>query len=273
MIKFANQVPSVYPAASRDFQYLCWLIDIVLNNVKHNVDDIYNLPNSKTDSKLTELLAITLGFKVKRNYDQNQLRALVAALPRILKYKGTKTAIDMAGNALIAASGASGDFSSEISEDDAGELVVTFPVNLVDISLFTDLLEYILPAGMTCHIVRKNQKYKPNTTELDLDTSTLFAKVIPDVDNFTDDGEFVLGLANIFEAGASELSFTNFINNNEDSPNIGLLSNSIIPILSETMEYPTTTLPSHKAASSNTDAVNSISTDNEEDVTVVTDIE
>ena len=90
MIKFKNLVPSVYPNASRDFQYLCWLIDIVLNSVKHTVDDLYDLPNSKADPKLTELLAMTLGFKVKRNYDQDQLRALVAALPRILKYKGLR---------------------------------------------------------------------------------------------------------------------------------------------------------------------------------------
>ena len=79
MIKFANQVPSVYPSASRDFQYLGWLIDIVLNSVKHNVDDLYDLPNNQADIKLTELLALTLGFKVKRNYDQKQLSALTPA--------------------------------------------------------------------------------------------------------------------------------------------------------------------------------------------------
>ena len=51
MIKFYEQVPAVYPSASRDFQYLCWLIDIVLNSVKHNVDDLYDLPNSKTSRR------------------------------------------------------------------------------------------------------------------------------------------------------------------------------------------------------------------------------
>ena len=71
MIKFREQVPSVYTNASRDFQYLSWLIDVVLNSVKHNVDTIYDLPNVKHDAKLSELLAMTLGFKVKRNYDQN----------------------------------------------------------------------------------------------------------------------------------------------------------------------------------------------------------
>ena len=143
MIKFYDQVPSVYPNASRDFQYLCWLIDIVLNNVKHNVDDMYDLPNSKTDPRLTELLAMTLGFKVKRNYNQKQLAALVAALPKILKYKGTETAITYAGNALIAASGAIGNFKSKIVD---GELQVTLPEDLVDTALVR-ITRLLIPAG------------------------------------------------------------------------------------------------------------------------------
>lgn len=224
MIKFSNQVPSVYSSASRDFQYLGWLIDIVLNSVKHNVDDIYNLPDNKVDPKLTELLAMTLGFKVKRNYDQNQLRALVAALPKILKYKGTKTAIDMAGNALISASGASGDFYSEISKEDHGELEVTFPVNLVDISLFIDLLPYILPAGMTCHIIRKNQERRTHETKFSFYEETPLANLVSDMD-----------LARSFDIDAIDYSYSsaNYLNSNIALPNIGLLENTVIPVLDE----------------------------------------
>ena len=223
MIKFNNQVPSVYPSASRDFQYFSWLIDIVLNSVKHNVDDIYNLPNNKADSKLTELLALTLGFKVKRNYDQNQLSALVAALPRILKYKGTKTAVDMAGNALIAASGVTGEFKSEIK---GGELTVTFPVGLIDISLFSDLLNYILPAGMTCHIVRKTEWHRPHATELDYQEK-LQAAWVQDL-TFDAETRAISGLSSMFDIDNSAPNFANFAG---QVPNIGLLDNSIIPIL------------------------------------------
>ena len=245
MIKFSNQVPSVYSNASRDFQYLGWLIDIVLNSVKHNVDDIYNLPNSEVDPKLTELLALTLGFKVKRNYDQSQLHALIAALPRILKYKGTKTAIDMAGNALLAASGALGnddfEFKSETSEDSSevskGEIRVTFPVGLIDISLFTDLLDYILPAGMVCRIVRKNEIKQEPKTKLHYE-DILLANWIPDLDQWIpadpDLGQtedlLLPGLANMFDISKPEVSFSNFGNtSNKNMPNVGLLDNSIIP--------------------------------------------
>lgn len=222
MIKLSNQVPSVYTSASRDFQYLGWLIDIVLNSVKHNVDDLYDLPNNQADYKLTELLAMTLGFKIKRNYDQNQLMALVAVLPRILKYKGTKTAVDMAGNALIAASGASGTFSSEVQN---GELIVTFPVNLIDISLFTDLLTYILPAGMTYHIIRKNQEKHTHTNEFDLHSNKLIANMVPDLDW----DNTATGLATLYNAGEVTPNFANFNDSNPDTPNLGLLDNSVIP--------------------------------------------
>ena len=229
MIKLSNQVPSVYPSASRDFQYLGWLIDIVLNSVKHNVDDLYNLPENEADPKLTELLALTLGFKVKRNYDQAQLKALVAALPRILKYKGTTRALEMAGNALIAASGARGEF--DVQEVATGEIRVTLPEKLVDMSLFTDLLAYILPAGMTCRIDRTNRREGNVQTILGYDMK-LQAAWVPD---FTWDGDrqATTGLAHMFEIPAEQPSFDNFTT--AGSVNIGLLSNEVIPALDNTV--------------------------------------
>lgn len=230
MIKLANQVPSIYPSASRDFQYLCWLFDIVLNSVKHNVDDLYALPNSQADYKLTELLATTLGFKVKRNYDQAQLRALVAALPRILKYKGTKLAVDMAGSALLSASGASGSYSSRIIDC---ELYVVFPETLIDISLFTDLLTYILPAGMTCHIERTNIITAVPKTNFDY-ADKLIAEWLPDV-AYDDETGSVGGLAELADIPKENPSFANFYTENsekdyrENVPNIGLLDNNVIP--------------------------------------------
>ena len=154
LINFYDQVPRVYPNSSRDFQYLSWLINIVLNSVKHNVDDLGQLPNVTYDAKLTELLALTLGFKVKRNYDQKQLAALVSVIPSLLKYKGTEKAIRMAADTLITASGTVGSFRCEVFDN---EVIITLPKELVDTTLFMDLLPYILPAGMTCKVLRKTQ--------------------------------------------------------------------------------------------------------------------
>jgi hypothetical protein len=248
MIKFNNQVPSVYPNASRDFQYLGWLIDIVLNSVKHNVDDIYNLPNTKADPRLVELLAMTLGFKVKRNYDQKQLAALVAVLPRILKSKGTITAVEIAGNALVAASNTSGSFSINEASLQNGELEVVLPKELVDVSLFTDLLSYILPAGMTCRVLRTGQATKKYTTEF-IHHDALLAEWIPDL-AWNAENQTSTGLADMFNIGSDIGDFANYrkladehgnirdengniINKSSlsDRFNVGLLDNTIIPAL------------------------------------------
>lgn len=240
MIKLRDQVPSVYTSASRDFQYLSWLIDIVLNYVKHNVDSLYNLPTSSPNSKLTELLAMTLGFKVKRNYDQKQLAALVAVLPIILKYKGTQTAINTAGNALIAAAGSSGSFSSNFSD---GVLEVCLPEKLVDITLFTDLLPYIVPAGITCRIINVNQIVKGYTTKV-LYNDVLIAELQPEL-TWNRDKHTIGGMATMYgepqpDALNDKPNFANYFDYDTNLVNVGLLDNTIIPVISETMADPNT---------------------------------
>jgi hypothetical protein len=235
MIKFKNQVPTIYTKASRDFQYLSWLIDIVLNSVKHNVDSLYDLPNTQADPKLTELLAMTLGFKVKRNYNQKQLAALVAALPKILKYKGTETAIYYAGNALIAASGAVGNFHSEVVD---GELQATLPEKLVDIALFNDLLPYILPAGMSSRIIRTNAFTKGITTQLNYSDKAT-ALMVQDL-KFDEQSQQTNGLATMFDpatAMTENVTFANFINESY-IVNAGLLDNSLIAAVTEPLIDP-----------------------------------
>lgn len=240
MIKFKDQVPTIYTRASRDFQYLSWLIDVVLNSVKHNVDSLYDLPNNQADPKLTELLAMTLGFKVKRNYNQKQLSALVAALPKILKYKGTETAIIYAGNALIAASGATGSFQCKIVE---GELQVTLPEDLVDIALFNDLLPYILPAGMSRRVIRTNDITKGITTKL-IYSDTATTDFVNDL-TFVEETQQTTGLSTMFDittANNATYTFANFIERLDQEGsviydiNTGLLDNSIIAAVTEPLK-------------------------------------
>jgi hypothetical protein len=223
MINFRNQVPSVYTDASRDFQYLSWLINIVLNYVKHNVDDIYDLPNTDTDARITELLAMTLGFKVKRSYNQKQLAALVSILPSILKYKGTKRAVEMAGFALINASRSAGMFECSVNN---GTLEVLLPKDLVDTTLFVDLLPYISPAGMPCRVVRKNQTLKGVKTKVGY-SDTLYAKFHKD---YAYDEEYKSSdLSGLFNVDDSRKPI--FANYDNKVLNAGLLDNLVIPLL------------------------------------------
>ena len=240
MINLYKQVPTVYSEASRDFQYISWLINIVLNSVKHNVDDIYSLPNSSVTSKLAELLALTLGFKIRRHYDEAQLLALVNIIPSLLKHKGTPYALELAGNALIKASGAIGECIIVTDEaaieqlKENGIIKIILPKDLVDTTLFIDLLPYILPAGISCQIVRDTAKSRGLETIIGYNSRMTAAWV----------KEATVGKRNIsglFDTSSDsdgnvvhdKPNFTNFFNDDEDMLNAGLLSNTIIPSISE----------------------------------------
>lgn len=229
MINLYDQVPTIYSNASRDFQYLSWLFNIVLNSVKHNVDALYDLPNAKADSRLTELLALTLGFKVKRNYDQKQLAALVSIIPKVLKCKGTEKAIMMAGEALVSASGSSGGFSCKIK---GNLLEAVLPEDLVDTNLFMDLLPYILPAGMTCRIVRKTQDIRLLDPVDIRYHGNLIVDWTEDIDN-----QISTGLSSLYNPGSNIPAFANFAKDGSGDYvlNTGLLDNTVIPVLNNSL--------------------------------------
>ena len=240
MINLYNQVPSIYTSASRDFQYLSWLFNIVLNSVKHNIDDIYNLPCATDDPKLTELLAMTLGFKIKRNYDQTQLTTLVAILHSALRYKGTEKAIRMAAEALVKATGSLGEAKVEI---EGTEIQVTLPKDLVDITLFLDILDYILPAGMTCRVVRKSQNTK-KIDDIKIKYSDEIKLLVTDDLTWTTDNGISQsdGLSSLYAFSTDgDTTVTSANIKEDDTLNAGLLNNTIIPVLEDSRVVETTT--------------------------------
>jgi hypothetical protein len=224
MIKLYDQIPHVYMDASRDFQYLARLFDVVLNSVKHNIDGMYSLPYCPENIDITELLAFTLGFKVKRNYDKDQLSAIASIIPTLLKYKGTQTAVDLLGHALIKASGARGNYQSYVKEH---TLEVILPKERVDVNLFLDILPYILPAGLRCNITRRTIHQNSLNTEAGYETA-IKALLVKDYE-----------INRLYKIPAQNADFHNILgssSNQRDNdpyrPNIGLMDNNIIPVYS-----------------------------------------
>ena len=164
LIKFQDLTPEVYYKRSRDFQYIGRLFDLVLNNAKMNTDIISSLPlNPDMDPRLLDLLALTLGFKSKHEHNTTQLAALCSIFPFVLRNKGSKLAIETACNALLNAEGITKEASIEVSN----QIVSIFlPSELSDLNLLKDLLNYILPAGMSCSIVREATLVPPSSTTL-----------------------------------------------------------------------------------------------------------
>jgi len=152
MIKLQDMTPEVYYQRSRDFQFIGRLYDIVLNSVKTNADMIYSLPLSdNSDTKLIDLMTMTLGFKSKHNYNIKQLTALCSAFAYIIQNKGNMTAIETACNVLAHAEGVKAKVVVEQERDSTGllpKLNIYVPEALTDLNLLKDLLNYIIPAGM-----------------------------------------------------------------------------------------------------------------------------
>ena len=179
MIKLQNLTPEIYYKESRDFQLLGRLFDLVLNAVKTDTDLLYNLPlSTNSDEKLLELLALTLGFKPKHQYNAKNLKAVCSVFSEILRNKGSIKAIKIACEALFN----SMDISQQLDYDftkgkDNTELNLYIAKDFGDITLLNDLLSYILPAGMSCNIIREFHVLTDSNTNIGISDSVTKTKI------------------------------------------------------------------------------------------------
>ena len=161
MIRLNKFTPNIYYEQSRDFQFIGRLYDTVLNSVKTNADIIkYGLPfNDQSPHEFLVLLARTLGFKPKHQYSRVQLHAICSVFSEILRNKGNIKAIQLLGDAILKAEGILGTIACFMQYDDTYKkdlpvLRVVVPTTLSDITLFYDLLDYVVPAGCLIEIIR-----------------------------------------------------------------------------------------------------------------------
>lgn len=170
MIKLQNYTPEIYYKESRDFQLLGRLYDLVLNSIKTEADLLYYLPlSTNSDEKLLELLALTLGFKPKHQYNAKHLKAVCSVFAELMKYKGSIKALKIACEALFNAM----DISQALDYDftkgkDNAELNLYIAQEFGDITILNDLLTYILPAGMSCNIIREFHLLTDSQTNIGL---------------------------------------------------------------------------------------------------------
>ena len=155
MINTYYQVPEVYYKESRDFQLLGRIYDIIFNYLKTNIDTIYHNPLDKsTDKNLLDLLSCTLGFESRHNYDINQLYAICSSFSKIIRNKGTLYAIEITINALLNSQGIDKVPEILIEESNPYLINIFIPTALVDTTLLEDILDYIMPVGMSYSIIK-----------------------------------------------------------------------------------------------------------------------
>lgn len=187
MIRLQKYTPDIYYERSRDFQFIGRLYDVVLNSVKTNADTIkYGLPfNPQSPQELLTLMTITLGFKPKHNYSQNQLLAICSVFSEVLRNKGNIRAIQLVGEVILKTEGIVGDVVCMLQYDAALQrelpvLRIIVPEKLAEVALFYDLLEYIMPVGVTAEIVR-GEMLDPIVAEIEI-TTTDTVNILRDVD-------------------------------------------------------------------------------------------
>ena len=169
MIKTQNLVPEVYYNRSRDFQLIGRVYDIVFNYLKTNIDTISNLPNTdEVDDKLVNLVSTTLGFKEYHSYNVKQLKALCSIFTVVIRNKGNIQSIQYVLDMLCNIENSSTKAEIVTDTKDIYNLKVFIPQDISDTTLFQDILNYILPAGMSCTIIQEMAAETYSQTSVDV---------------------------------------------------------------------------------------------------------
>ncbi len=161
IFRLSNNVPDVYVRKSRDFQLLCNSFDVLQNGVKYDIDSICNIVNTEAcNSKVIPLLQTKLGFFTPRHIDNETLRTVLSGFKNIVRDKGSRVGIRDAIEVYLKTINASADSLIKISNtyigpegEDLTQRKNTYVVEVaiegqvLDTTLLTELLKYVLPAG------------------------------------------------------------------------------------------------------------------------------
>ena len=154
MIKVRDLVPEVYYNESRDFQTIGRVYEAIFNYLKTNADLMASLPISGgSDWHMLNLMATTLGFQGRREYDNDELRALCMSLIPILRLKGSKSSVVLAVNTMLNAHGIDEVPTILVDPEDNFNYLIYISERLTDTTLLEDLMDYILPAGFTYRLI------------------------------------------------------------------------------------------------------------------------
>lgn len=157
MIVTQKATPEVYYKRSRDFQAIGRVFDVVFNYLKTASDQLDNITvNELIDVKLLDLVATTLGFKKSHEYNSKELLAFCCSFSAILKCKGTKKSIEDILKAIAGAQNIVGNIHL-VYDPDLFRVNIFVPETFTELALFEDVLDYILPAGVSYRVIKETQ--------------------------------------------------------------------------------------------------------------------
>ena len=151
-----ENIPTIYPSESRDFQIFLNTLDLVQNSIKFDVDTMTHILSTEDiSSNYLDRLKSKVGFFPANDYnDENSLRIVLSAFPYILRYKGSFEGIVRCVNVYLKYLGIRGESKIDIynsntdSDTDYTYTVrIGIPSDMSDTTLLTDMLSYVVPTG------------------------------------------------------------------------------------------------------------------------------
>ena len=167
MIKLYERLPQIYYHKSRDFQFLARTYEVLFNYLKTNVDVTESLVfNENFDVSLLNLLALTLGFTSKHNYNTRDLFNLCSSFAKILRNKGSMKSIEDTIKILLNAQRIEKTFSVDFDSEDKYNLLIYITSDVKDLVLLEDVFDYILPCGYTYSFIKTDVLQDINSMKL-----------------------------------------------------------------------------------------------------------
>lgn len=176
MLKLIDLIPSYYIKNSRDMQILTRVFEVIFNYCKTNTDLVYEgSKDINVDMQnLIDLNLITLGFKQSHEYNLSQLQSLLSVFREIIRNKGNIKAIELTLELL-----AEVEDCEELPEilyykDLPYNLIISIPEKIKDLSLFNDVLNYIIPSGVSFEIQHTLQTNSLIKTDININNESTF---------------------------------------------------------------------------------------------------
>lgn len=199
MFRTQDNVPQYYVDKSRDFQLIGRLLDLIVNDLKFDIDSICNIldPLEARDNLLV-LLAERVGYFPEFEINSEVLRYVISAFPYIMKKKGSVRSFEEAANAVLKAESHAeaarsveiiviqkqpnlaykntvGSDGKPVVKYDPNEeyiIQIILPTKVQHLKVLEDILTYIIPAGMMYSIIYQGDSPDPVTTSVWSDSET-----------------------------------------------------------------------------------------------------
>jgi hypothetical protein len=120
---------------------------------------------------------MTLGFKPKHQYNAQQLKAICSVFAEILKHKGSIKALKIACEALFNSMDIDQALDYDFTDGNKTELNLYIPPEFEDFTILKDLLAYVLPAGMSCNIIREFHILTESNTNIGISDTVTKSKI------------------------------------------------------------------------------------------------